>query len=726
MPKKTGSIQIRQTPEEVAGFVREAQANADTNRDALGFLPSQAYEQAASQGTLFIALQVTGDGGERYAGHILFGASYPHARIYQLFVAPASRANGIGRMLIESLVEFTEAKQYLSVIAKVADDLSANGFYKALGFETLRTKAGGASRGRTINIRVRQLNTPALFGYRWPVSGLPLAELPPRSTPVFVIDLNVFFDVAKKRPRAEFGGAVMSAAFNNIVRLLVTDEFAKELRRSATASTDDPVLEFAMQLPTLPAPANGLDQAILNELANIVFPGKASTGKMTAQDTSDLAHLAIAAHHKVAGFVTAEDALVNASPAIEGRFGVRVTHVRDLAGLLKSAMETPSPLEIGFADMDLRLSAVDDSHARGVARLAESVKLPDELRTLAVTEGIQASTRCSLAVSLGSEVVCAALWQPQSALQGALEAIVLADEDQASIEVAVDALLCQLSQIASAHSPTRIQLLIPNAYLSTQRLALRFGFTRSPGKWPELSRFERLSIGRTVSASSWPKVRRALQSASDMLLPQTLPAMTSDDVRIPFESKEGKQFAIDLFDLETALAPTMFILEGRAGVLAPIRAAFADHLLGTATQISLLPLRQASALHDRTYFSAARNLALMRRGTPVVFYESGKANGRCAAIAIARVRSTVVVPKRKIAASLIETGVLDEDEVAEITTRDEVAATTVDNVMKLTKPVGLNRLRELGCIDGSNAVTSRAISASQLQQIIIEGQGEHE
>jgi ribosomal protein S18 acetylase RimI-like enzyme len=213
LPKKTGSIQIRRKPEDVSGFVREAQANADSNRDALGFLPSQAYEQAASQGTLFIASQATADGGERYAGHILFGASYPHARIYQLFVAPASRANGIGRMLIESLVEFTEAKQYLSVIAKVADDLSANGFYKALGFETLGTKAGGASRGRTINIRVRQLNTPALFGYRWPVSGLPLAELPSSSTPVFVIDLNVFFDVARRRPRAEAQPSTTSSGF---------------------------------------------------------------------------------------------------------------------------------------------------------------------------------------------------------------------------------------------------------------------------------------------------------------------------------------------------------------------------------------------------------------------------------------------------------------------------------------------------------------------------------
>jgi hypothetical protein len=86
----------------------------------------------------------------------------------------------------------------------------------------------------------------------------------------------------------------------------------------------------------------------------------------------------------------------------------------------------------------------------------------------------------------------------------------------------------------------------------------------------------------------------------------------------------------------------------------------------------------------------------------------------------------VVVPKRQIATALIESGVLDVDELSQMTAGEQVAATTVDNVLRLRTPVGLRRLRELGCIDGANLVTSRAISADQLQQIISEGQGTSE
>jgi hypothetical protein len=126
----------------------------------------------------------------------------------------------------------------------------------------------------------------------------------------------------------------MSAAFNNIMRLTVTQEFVNELRRSAT-NTHDPILEFALQLPTLPGPPNGVSEQLIGELAAIVFPVRATAGTLTVQDRSDLIHLAITAHHKIVAFVTAEDALVRASQAIETSFGVRILHVKDLAETLK-------------------------------------------------------------------------------------------------------------------------------------------------------------------------------------------------------------------------------------------------------------------------------------------------------------------------------------------------------------------------------------------------------
>jgi GNAT superfamily N-acetyltransferase len=245
-------FEIERKPNEVPRLVQSVQTNADSNRDALGFLPAQAYEQAARQGTLFVAVDRRGP-EPRYAGHILFGATYPHAKVFQVYVAPQNRKHGVGRLLVETLLNFLEEKQYLSVTARVASELPANAFWNSLKFEIVATKSGGMTRGRTINVRARQFNTPALFGYRRPVSGIPLTDPLPNFTTIFALDLNVFFDVAKRRPRSQYGAVVMSAAFNNIMRLTVTQEFVNELRRSAT-NTQDPILEFALQLPTLPAP----------------------------------------------------------------------------------------------------------------------------------------------------------------------------------------------------------------------------------------------------------------------------------------------------------------------------------------------------------------------------------------------------------------------------------------------------------------------------------------
>jgi GNAT superfamily N-acetyltransferase len=253
---------IELDPREVSHWVPSVQTGADSNRDALGFLPAQAYEQAAAQGTLFVALDRRGS-QPRYAGHILFGATYPHAKVFQVYVTDADRGTGLGRQLVQTLLHYLEERQYLSVSAKVASDLSANAFWAALKFEVVATRSGGATRGRIINVRTRQFNTPALFGYRRPVTGNPLTDPLPNLTTVFAFDLNVFFDVVRRRSRSEYGAAVMAAAFNNIVRLMVTEEFKNELRRTGTTGPD-PILEFASQLPTLPAPPNGVSNTVLD------------------------------------------------------------------------------------------------------------------------------------------------------------------------------------------------------------------------------------------------------------------------------------------------------------------------------------------------------------------------------------------------------------------------------------------------------------------------------
>jgi len=109
----------------------------------------------------------------------------------------------------------------------------------------------------------------ALFGWSPPVTGLPLTEPLPNLSTIFALDLSVFFDAIKNRPRQDYAAAIVSAVFDNIVRLAVTEECAKELCRSTTG-THNPLLEFALQLPTLTAPIHGIDQQLINELAVLV------------------------------------------------------------------------------------------------------------------------------------------------------------------------------------------------------------------------------------------------------------------------------------------------------------------------------------------------------------------------------------------------------------------------------------------------------------------------
>lgn len=100
--------------------------------------------------------------------------------------------------------------------------------------------------------------------------------------------------------------------------------------------------------------------------------------------------------------------------------------------------------------------------------------------------------------------------------------------------------------------------------------------------------------------------------------------------------------------------------------------------------------------------------------------------GRSAAVAVARITSTIIVPKSRIAATLLDGGVVAQEHMKHLSSGDLIAATTIDNVLKLRKPVSLRELRDLGCVDGSNLITSRPVSADQLRNILDRGQGTRE
>ena len=138
-------------------------ALADSEKEALGFLPEAAYRDAIEKRRL-VAMYTLTDGDPEVAGFILFSGVFPNARIQQIVVAEQHRRARVASALINEVVSQLEARGYLTVTAAVASDLqAAQAFYERIGFVARCSRRGGLARKRTIVLRARDLATENLF-----------------------------------------------------------------------------------------------------------------------------------------------------------------------------------------------------------------------------------------------------------------------------------------------------------------------------------------------------------------------------------------------------------------------------------------------------------------------------------------------------------------------------------------------------------------------------------
>lgn len=716
-------LEISDKVNDVVPFLAQIRTNADAERDAFGFLPEAAYETAAQAGHLFVALR-RNNGNACLMGHLLFGGRFPHLRIHQLHVAKNFRKTGVARTLISSLVNFAERVGYMDIVARVASDLPANKAWEQFGFGVVRTLPGGATRNRTINVRVKHLNTPTLFGYH---EGAPVKSLPairrgiPGYMPVYAIDLNVFFDFVKQRSRSEQVGQLIAAALDNMLRIVVTEEFAAELKRNHKPNGPDPLYEFALQLPTISRPDASKVESLTNELADIVFPERTRRKALTVQDHSDLVHLATAISHTATAFITSEKAMVAQSDQIMKRFGVQVVDIEGISRLLQASQARASTVEYRFAGKDLRISELTDCLRSNFISIAEKVSIPVDTRGTVWLNQVLSQHSRSIAVSLDGTLIAAAVWSCSSRLHDVLCPTIIADEDHPAIESAIDALMLALSGEAVANGPGLIHLTIPDAHTITREIVLSLGFSETSSTSPGLGSFQRLALGKVIVERNWDSLRTMIAEKTGVSVPDSLAALDSAGAKVSLSNHTGTRFQIAFEDLETALAPALFLLSSRNSVLVPIRRAFADQLLSTSQQLSLLPSSAAAMFHERVYYRAVRSLSLMSSGSIIVFYESGRNGGRSAAIAIARVRDTAQVPKSDVAAVLLRHGVLNKNEIGKLTKGELVASTVFDTVIKFPKPVPHSRLKQMGAIDGANLITARQLTATQVAAIAENG-----
>ncbi len=718
-------VGILSRPEDLGAFVEQVQTASDTNKDSLGFLPERVYKEAADQGKLLIAVIQEGK-KPVYAGHLLHGGVFPQARIFQIFTVPRFRRKGIGRRLVEAIVRRAESLQFMSVVANVADDLAANHFWERLSFDVIRTKAGGRTTGRQINVRVRELDTPRLFSLATAPSKSSAQDLKLISrlfdvSPIYVLDLNILYDLVKKRTNVEDVGRIVRASFNNLVRLAVTEEFIKELERTSIPAPADPILELALRLPRLQTPPSQLLSQIVRDLGTVLFPSEITAGKLRTQDQSDLLHLATAIHHKASGFVTGEKAILRARAVLQSKYSMDVVGANEFADTVEPSESASTPeVQALSSGQILQGRLAQDSDLLVAKVFLGRMKCPEQLgQDVVRTDPGHSHRRC--VVTCNGEIVAFGFWGVPSGIRPQVQAFICVDEDHSAVALAADFLLDSLSRESLPDYPTQLSLRLLPGHVTTRRIATAHGFRPPADESPNSTNLQKIALGRGVTAKNWACVCQQLKKGMGIGLPDSIPSFRSLEQLVLIDGPIGNSVGVPLGELETLFSPALFFLPGRSGAIVPVRRIYAADLVGGGKQLSLLAAPEAVLLRERVYFSNPRTAGVFTRGIPILFYESAHKGGSASVTAAARVVRAELVSKDGANQELLRRGVLDRKTLKNICLSETVVATTIDNILLFRNPVRLERLRSLGAIDGANLVTARLLRADVLIQIAEEG-----
>lgn len=107
----------------------------DANKDTLGFLPHEAFKEAARQRKILVAITPTGT----CVGYILYRVVKTKriAAITHLCVDVQYRGNGIAQQLVEHLKQVTRDLRGISLFCK--RDYQSNNFWPNVGFTYIST-----------------------------------------------------------------------------------------------------------------------------------------------------------------------------------------------------------------------------------------------------------------------------------------------------------------------------------------------------------------------------------------------------------------------------------------------------------------------------------------------------------------------------------------------------------------------------------------------------------
>ena len=470
------AIELRLQRQDVLPYVKQVVEAAESDRAALGWYPFKVYQEAAISERLIVAIAREAD-EIRYAGHLLFATTFPRGYVMQIHVDAGHRHHGIAKRMLDALKDQLSALNYIAIGARVAEDLRASQeFWQSQDFYAHGTVPGGKARGRTLVLRSHELPTQQLFAtsglsHRDPLG---LAVEPSTATKLYLLDLNVMFDLGPRRARHQDVVDLFALERLGVCRLALSTEFDAELKRSATSGKTDPMQGLGQVFPKFAVPPDEVMAQLTREIAPIVFPERFAAGALTANDLSDLRHLATAIHHKLAGLVTSDGAIRDASAMLRLRYGIEV--------LSPSAFKILGEFDTGLSAITastrdtLELMELTPGREANVRELLGSlgVAVADQSTLWAADDG-STRARHRYIVLEGQRIIGYLMW-PSSLRGGTCDAFLAVDEHVTCAQDAARLMIVHLLG-RSKEEIQRVRLNLAPQQASVRAVALEVGFT---------------------------------------------------------------------------------------------------------------------------------------------------------------------------------------------------------------------------------------------------------
>lgn len=705
---------------DVQPFIKDAIESANGERLALGFLPAQVFTEQAHKGNLFIATTI-GEGGRLvYAGHLMFDARHSRASVLQIHTRTERRGHGTAQQMLNRLKAHLTELGFISIYAKVAEDLrTANDFWERNGFYVQSTKPGGKTRGRTILIRCHELSSPQLFERSGITANNPfgLETSQPGEKPIYLLDLNVLFDLGPRRPRHVAALDLFHAERHGSCQLALSAELQAELVRHISApGRTDPMHAWAAVFITFPVPPAAERDKLIGSLGRIVFPTQSEDGSFTANEKSDLTHLATAIHHRLSGFITSDEAILAGSKQLEETYDIHVISPAAFQPSDELLMNREELFETSIAGESLMATSLPSSGEGELRSMLRGLGITDA-DAVSVWGAVDSSERTvqRSVVTAGGRLVGYLACARQLDATTVLGRLAI-DESSTDAHGAARLLLNNLLSKACEAAPAKVHVHLAPKQVIAREIATALGFAGSD----DGAVLSKLVLNRVVTPNSWAETAAELQALAKLKLPTTCPVFKDVDQQVEVLCPDHNRRFVRLREVESGLSPALFCLPGRKAVITPILYEFAEPLLGHSKQDSLLPRARASQYSERHYISDKKTLKLFTPGTIMLFYESGKGRGSSSIVAIARVQRAYLKAEAATTGTDLDPSVLSMHTLSTIGLSTLKTVTAFDNLIHLPRPVGLSSLQRLGCGKPTQLITTRQITTEQLAKILDE------